>query len=137
VTSVLLYYMAFVFTGRGIRELQEVNVLPMTVLHGFPRIEAMGIYPTLESLGAQLLLVILFIVLLLKTFWPTRAVTLPTVPPEAPPAAVVDAHVSALEQTIARLEARVAALEQGTASGTQAAERGELSEGKPGVIARG
>jgi hypothetical protein len=110
----------------------------MTVLHGFPRIEAMGIYPTLETLGAQLLLVILFVVLLLKTFWPSRAVTLPTVPPEAPPAAVVDAHVSALAQTIARLEARVAALEQGTTvDAPPAAERSELTERQPGVSARG
>ncbi|MBX6332205.1 MAG: FTR1 family protein [Gemmatimonadaceae bacterium] len=112
VTSVLLYYMAFVFMGKGVRELQEVNAAPLTVLHGFPHVEAMGIYPSLETLSAQLLLVVLFVVALLKTFWPKRAVALPTVPAEAPPAAMVDAHVSALEASIARLEARVATLER-------------------------
>ena len=112
VTSVLLYYMAFVFMGKGVRELQEVNAAPLTVLHGFPHVEAMGIYPSLETLLAQLVLVVLFVVALLKTFWPKRAVTLPTVPAEAPPAAAVDAHVSALEQSIARLEARIATLER-------------------------
>ncbi len=111
VTSVLLYYMAFVFAGKGIHELQEVNAVPLTVLHGFPHVEAMGIFPTLESLAAQLALVVLFIVALVKTFWPKRVVALPTVPPGAPPAAVVDAHVSAVERTLTQLESRVAALE--------------------------
>jgi high-affinity iron transporter len=122
VTSVLLYYMAFVFAGKGIRELQEVNAMPMTVLHGFPHVEAMGIFPTVESLTAQLILVVLFIVALVKTFWPKRAVTLPTVPAEAPPAAVVDAHVSALEERIAHLAARIAALEQAATDSAAARE---------------
>ncbi|HEU4642937.1 MAG TPA: FTR1 family protein [Gemmatimonadaceae bacterium] len=113
VTSVLLYYMAFVFTGKGIHELQEVDAIPTTLLHGFPHVEAMGIFPTLEALGAQLMLLVLFLIALVKTFWPKRAVTLPTVAPGAPPAAAVDAHVSAVEAQIARLEARLAALERG------------------------
>ena len=75
VTSVLLYYMAFVFMGKGIRELQEVNAFPMTVLRGFPHVDGMGIFPTLETLGGQLLLVVLFVAALAKTFWPRRSVT--------------------------------------------------------------
>ncbi|HEX6534437.1 MAG TPA: FTR1 family protein [Gemmatimonadaceae bacterium] len=116
VTSVLLYYMAFVFTGKGIHELQEVDAISTTVLHGFPHIEAMGIFPTLEAIAAQVLLLLLFVIALVKTFWPKRAVALPTVPPEAPPAAAVDAHVTAVEQRLARLESRLAALER-SASG--------------------
>lgn len=72
VTSVLLYYMAFVFMGKGIRELQEVNAFPMTVLRGFPHVDAMGIYPTLETSVGQLLLVVLFIIALVKTVWVRR-----------------------------------------------------------------
>jgi len=30
VTSILLYYMAFVFMGKGIRELQEGNIMRIT-----------------------------------------------------------------------------------------------------------
>jgi high-affinity iron transporter len=45
VTSVLLYYMAFVFTGTGIRELQEGNAVPITLIRGFPTVEAIGLYP--------------------------------------------------------------------------------------------
>lgn len=69
VTSVLLYYMAFVFMGKGIRELQEGNVLPITVVRGAPHIDAMGIFPSVETLAGQALLVALFIFALVKTFW--------------------------------------------------------------------
>ena len=36
VTSVLLYYMAFVFMGKGVRELQEGNAMPITLIPGLP-----------------------------------------------------------------------------------------------------
>ncbi len=78
VTSVLLYYMAFVFMGKGIRELQEGGVVSITVLPGWPHVDAMGIFPSVETLLAQLLLLVLFAFALLKTFWPARSVALPT-----------------------------------------------------------
>ncbi|HMJ19199.1 MAG TPA: cytochrome c/FTR1 family iron permease, partial [Gemmatimonadaceae bacterium] len=61
VTSFLLYYMAFVFMGKGIRELQEANVMPITVIPGAPHIDAMGIYPSVETMIAQGILVLLLI----------------------------------------------------------------------------
>ena len=102
-TSALLYYMAFVFMGKGFRELQEGNVVPITVLPGWPHVEAMGIYPSVQTLLAQLLLLVLFVLALLKTFWPKRSVTLPTVPPSPAPA-VMDARVEALEQKVREME---------------------------------
>ena len=72
VTSILLYYMAFVFMGKGIRELQEANVLPITLVPGAPHIDAMGIYPSVETLTAQGILIVLLIFATLKTFWPAR-----------------------------------------------------------------
>jgi high-affinity iron transporter len=88
VTSVLLYYMAFVFMGTGIRELQEGNAVPITPIRGFPTVEALGIYATWQTVLGQVLLVGLFVFALAKTFWPKRSVTLPTVvaPPAPPPA---------------------------------------------------
>ena len=62
VTSALLYYMAVVFAGGGIAELQESGAVPLTPVAGAPRIPALGIYPTLESLALQGLLVLLAIV---------------------------------------------------------------------------
>jgi high-affinity iron transporter len=70
VTSILLYYMAFVFMGKGIRELQEANVVPITVVPGAPHVEAMGIFPSVETLIAQGILVLLLIFATIKTFWP-------------------------------------------------------------------
>jgi high-affinity iron transporter len=81
VTSVLLYLMAFVFMGKGIRELQEGNAVSITSIPGFPHVEILGIYPTVESLLAQLLLLALFVFAVAKTFWPRRSVVLPTIEP--------------------------------------------------------
>ena len=83
VTSVLLYYMAFVFMGKGIRELQEGNAVSMNVIPGFPHVEALGLYPTWETVLAQLLLLVLFCFALVKTFWPKRSETLPILPESA------------------------------------------------------
>ena len=59
VTGTLLYYMAFVFAGKGIAELQEAGALSLTPVAWAPRVPVMGIYPTAESLVAQLVLVLL------------------------------------------------------------------------------
>jgi len=61
VTSTMLYYMAFVFAGKGIADLQEAGVVPMTVLEWAPRAPFLGVYPTLESLALQGLLVVLLL----------------------------------------------------------------------------
>src|ERR1051326_910322 len=95
VTSVLLYYMAFVFTGKGIKELQEGNAVPITTIHGFPTVEALGLYPTWQTLLAQMVLLALFVFAVAKTFWPKRSVALPTVTAETP---VADSLVVQLEQ---------------------------------------
>ena len=68
VTSAFLYYMAFVFAGKGIAELQEGGLVTTTILPGAPRLPALGIYPTAESLAAQALLVVLALVALTWTF---------------------------------------------------------------------
>jgi high-affinity iron transporter len=117
VTSVLLYYMAFVFMGKGVRELQEGNAAPITVIHGLPTIDALGLYPTWETLSAQLLLLALFAFAVAKTFWPKRSVTLPTVAPESSVSNDgVGAELAALRAENAQLHARLAALESTLAS---------------------
>jgi high-affinity iron transporter len=62
VTGVMLYYMAFVFAGKGIAELQGAQVIPLTVIEGAPRVPFLGIYPTLESLIVQGVLLALAVV---------------------------------------------------------------------------
>ncbi len=68
VTSAFLYYMAFVFAGRGVAELQEGGLLPTTVVSWAPRLPGIGIYPTVESLAVQGLLVVLLIGAVVWTF---------------------------------------------------------------------
>lgn len=70
VTSLLLYYMAFVFMGKGVRELQEGNIMRITVIPGGPHVDAMGIYPSVETLTAQAILILLLVFATVKTFWP-------------------------------------------------------------------
>ena len=116
VTSVLLYYMAFVFMGKGIRELQEGNVVPITVIRGLPTIEALGFYPTWQTVLAQLLLLGLFVFAVAKTFWPKRSVTRPTInapaTSAAAPAPTSDTEVLRLREEIDTLNARIASLEE-------------------------
>src|SRR5439155_26677217 len=57
VTGAMLYYMAFVFAGKGVAELQEGGIVPLTMIEGAPRVPVLGVYPTLESLALQGLLV--------------------------------------------------------------------------------
>ena len=59
VTGAMLYYMAFVFAGKGIAELQGAQLIPLTVIESAPRVPVLGIYPTLESLLVQGLLLAL------------------------------------------------------------------------------
>src|SRR5437899_11514851 len=59
VTSAMLYYMAFVFAGTGIADLQESGILGTSVVEWAPRIPVLGTYATVESLSLQFLLRVL------------------------------------------------------------------------------
>ena len=61
VTSLLLAVMAVTFTGSGIKELQEADVLPLTPLSGLPTIDLLGIYPRVENLSAQAVVLIIIV----------------------------------------------------------------------------
>ncbi|HUE78287.1 MAG TPA: cytochrome c/FTR1 family iron permease [Sphingomicrobium sp.] len=52
-SSALIAVLAVVLAGKGIAALQEAGLLGMTPLAAAPRIEILGIYPTLEGLAAQ------------------------------------------------------------------------------------
>lgn len=55
-SSYLLYALAVIFAGQGVASLQLAGILPLHPVRG-PSLPALGIYPTLETLGAQLLLI--------------------------------------------------------------------------------
>jgi high-affinity iron transporter len=58
-TSVLLYAMAIIFVGQGIASLQEATRVSATFVDYVPTIPMLGVFPTIESLGAQALLLLL------------------------------------------------------------------------------
>jgi len=58
VTGATLYFMAFVFAGAGVKELQEGAYVRTTLVPGAPRWEFFGVYPTVESLALQGLIVL-------------------------------------------------------------------------------
>ena len=114
ITSVLLYYMAFVFTGKGVRELQEGNAIPLSAIPGFPHVEWLGLYPSWQGVLAQLTLLLLFAFAVLKTFWPKRSVSLPTVMPSQPrqQPARASQEVAAIRAENDELRRRLTALEE-------------------------
>ena len=57
-TAALLFYLAFMFAGKGMLELQEGRVISITPIDWLPRVEWLGFFPTLESVGVQLVLVV-------------------------------------------------------------------------------
>ena len=67
VMSALLALMAVVFTGQGVAALQEAGVIGIARVP-FVTIGMLGVHPTLQSLGAQ----VLMLALVLLSFWATR-----------------------------------------------------------------
>lgn len=57
VTGATLFFMAFVFAGTGVKELQEGALIPSTLVPGAPRSEFFGLYPTVQSLAVQGLII--------------------------------------------------------------------------------
>lgn len=54
-SSVLIAILAVVLTGKGVAALQEAGVIAITPLANIPRIPLLGLFPTWETLGAQLI----------------------------------------------------------------------------------
>ena len=60
-TGTLLYIMAFIFAGNGIKELQAAGWVPSTPVGFPPQVPLLGIYPTVETLAAQALMLLAFV----------------------------------------------------------------------------
>ena len=68
VTSVFLYYMAFMFMGKGLHELQMGGVMSLTGASFAPEIPWLGMYPTWETFIGQMILVLAYVGALIYTF---------------------------------------------------------------------
>jgi high-affinity iron transporter len=60
-TSILMYIMSVAFAGGGVKELQEADVISVTPVGFVQSIDILGIYPTLETLIPQAVLLALAI----------------------------------------------------------------------------
>jgi high-affinity iron transporter len=65
-TGTLLYIVAFIFAGNGVKELQAAQWISTTPLAGPTAIPFLGIYPTVETLAAQGLMLGAFVA---TSFW--------------------------------------------------------------------
>ncbi|MDR2123483.1 MAG: FTR1 family iron permease [Desulfovibrio sp.] len=52
-TGVLMYIMAVVFAGGGVKELQEADAVSVTPVSFIGSVDLLGVYPTLETLAPQ------------------------------------------------------------------------------------
>ncbi|MGH7584603.1 MAG: FTR1 family iron permease, partial [Gemmatimonadales bacterium] len=113
VTSGFLYYMAFVFAGKGVAELQEGRIISETILLGWPRFPALGIYPTVESMAAQGLLALLAVVAVVWLFTRRRSGKAPP-PDPIPPRPSLESDGAAVEanmlRSLERMDADLAAI---------------------------
>lgn len=73
-SSVLIAVLAVVLIGKGIAALQEAGMISVGVLPGFPRIELLGITPTIQAVSAQL---VMFGLLALGFWWSRRETSAP------------------------------------------------------------
>jgi high-affinity iron transporter len=83
-TSILLYALAVVFVGQGVGSWQEANVLPATFVEHVPQIPAIGLFPTFESLGAQLALILLALAALIAPWMGSRRIKVASQTQQAP-----------------------------------------------------
>jgi len=63
-TGSFMYMMAFVFAGKGVLELVEGKLFQPTLINGFPEISWLGIYPYVETLLPQVVLLLAALVAL-------------------------------------------------------------------------
>ncbi len=54
-SAVLIAILTVVLAGKGVGALQEAGIVPVTPLGGVPRVAMLGLFPTAEAIGAQLL----------------------------------------------------------------------------------
>jgi high-affinity iron transporter len=58
-TSILMYIMSIAFAGGGVKELQEADVISVTPVGFVQSVDILGIYPTVETLLPQIVLLII------------------------------------------------------------------------------
>ncbi len=71
--AVMLYAMAVIFIGQGIASLQEADCVGATFVDYVPALPALGIFPTVQTLGAQAILLLAIAALFVPRYAAARA----------------------------------------------------------------
>ena len=71
--AVMLYAMAVIFVGQGIASLQEADSVAATFVDYVPALTALGIFPTVQTLGAQAILLLATAALFVPRYAAARA----------------------------------------------------------------
>lgn len=61
-TSILMYIMAIAFAGGGVKELQEADIISVTPVNYIQSVDILGIYPTVETLVPQAIMVLIVVI---------------------------------------------------------------------------
>ncbi|HWP94484.1 MAG TPA: cytochrome c/FTR1 family iron permease [Gammaproteobacteria bacterium] len=64
-SAAVMIVLAVIFAGKGVAALQEAGMLPIAPIAFLPRIELLGIYPSWQSIGLQLVLVAIAITMVM------------------------------------------------------------------------
>lgn len=62
-TSILLGILAVTIAGGAIKEFQDATLIPVTTVEGVPTISFLGLYPTVETLLTQAIVIIILVIL--------------------------------------------------------------------------
>lgn len=65
VTTLFLYFLCFILLGKGIKGFQEAGIVGIKSINFIPQVDILGIYPTVETLIPQGILIIAFLVALI------------------------------------------------------------------------
>ena len=69
----MLYAMAVIFIGQGFASLQEADCVGATFVDYVPALPALGIFPTVQTLGAQAILLLAALTLFTSRYAAARA----------------------------------------------------------------
>ncbi|MDQ3477959.1 MAG: iron permease, partial [Pseudomonadota bacterium] len=56
-SAILIAVLAVILAGKGVGALQEAGVIGVTPVAGIPRVPILGLLPTAEAIGAQLVMI--------------------------------------------------------------------------------
>ncbi len=61
-SAILMAILAVVLAGKGVGALQEAGMIPATLVEGLPRFAELGFYPSVETVAAQLVTLLMLVI---------------------------------------------------------------------------